>query len=244
MVDSVQQTAKYDVVIPYRTPSNFSEEELRYALRSISKNFLSLRNLYIIGDCPNWVKEVIHIPTNQYYSKVDNVRGAYHLAVGLPGLSEDFVIWHDDVYLLEPISEIPLWYGDSLQEFLAKYQSRYPFSYYTAIIERTTHSLPMELPHWELHTPYKVNKRAFAEQLKTYVGQGILGRALYCNLFHQGEGQYHQDVKLYEVPGSLGWQNEQRFKTFASSDDKTFFQVFYPVLREMFPSPCKFEDSI
>ena len=243
-MDSVQQTAKYDIVIPYRTHSNFSEEELRYALRSIAKNFLPLGDVYIIGDCPNWVKGVIYIPTNQGYSKADNVRGAYHLAVALPDLSEDFVIWHDDTYLLEPIDEIPLWHGDSLQEFLAKYQSRYPLSYYTAIIERTTQRLPIELPNWELHTPYKVNKRAFAEQLKTYAGQGALSRTLYYNLFHQGEGEYHQDVKLYEVSGSLGWQNEQRFKTFASSDDKTFFQVFYPVLKEMFPEPCKFEDSV
>ena len=244
MVALVQQTAKYDVVIPYKTPSNFSEEELRYTLRSIAKNFLSLRNVYIIGDCPNWVKRVIHIPTSQGYSKVDNVRAAHSIAVTRPEISDNFVLWSDDIYLLRPIQQIPLWHGGPLGNFLNTFKNRYLLSYYTSIIERTTNVVPGELPHWELHIPVVMNKESLSYILETYGGRGLLGRTLYGNIFHEGSGQYHQDVKLYRVEESKGWQTNPRYDTFVSSDDSTFYKILALPLANQFPDPCKFEDSV
>ena len=53
--------------------------------------------------------------------------------------------------------------------------------------------------------------------------------------------EYHQDVKIHSFLGAQGWQNEERFKTFVSSADNVFRGVVYPVLKEMFPEPSRYE---
>lgn len=228
-----------DIVIPYKKTQD--DLELRYALRSIEKNFKPVRDVYIVGDRPHWLQNIIHIPNRNNDHKRVNVGYGIRMALWRDELSRDFALWHDDMFLLEPIDEIPLWHGKSLKEFSALYNGIYPSSYYTQAINNT--DLPGEIPHFELHTPFMADKELLAKQLGDEIAtRSYLMRTMYLvNNSDREKWEYHQDVKIHSFLGAQGWQNEERFKTFVSSADNVFLGVVYPVLKEMFPEPSRYE---
>lgn len=95
---------KIDIVIPY-IKDEFWGEELRYALRSMEKNFKEEFKVNIIGYCPPWCRNVDHIP---YADDLSDP----HLAFANSGTKlkiamerfKRFVWTADDIYFLRPIN--------------------------------------------------------------------------------------------------------------------------------------------
>lgn len=231
--------SEIDIVIPYKRTHD--ELELRYALRSISENFQKVGRVYLVGDKPEWVRNVEYIPNTNKDHKRINVGYALRMAMWRDELSKEFLIWNDDMFLLEPLEEIPLWHGKSLKEFGALYNSRYPQSYYTKKIHQTT--AKSDLPHFELHIPILVDKEKLMEQIGDHPPErSYLMRTHYAlNNTDPSKWEYHEDVKIHSYSGSKGWQEKERFKTFVSSADNTFLGVIYPVLKELFPNKSRYE---
>ena len=51
-----------DIVIPLGTGSRWQNNELRFALRSIEKYLTGYDKIFIIGECPSYLQNIIHIP--------------------------------------------------------------------------------------------------------------------------------------------------------------------------------------
>lgn len=241
MADSDQLEHKYDVVIPYKVARNGSTEELRMALRSIDKNLLSVRDVYIVGDAPDWIQNVIHVQTPQGDTKRVNVGNSYRVAVAIEGLSDDFILMNDDMYIMKPTYKAPNWHGYNLRKFMEMYLSSYPRSYYTKMALRTNEYVPDELPHFELHTPKEFNKHKLADLMGPVPTRSVLLRTLYSNMYNLSDATFHEDVKIYRTQGSKDWHKQERFSEFASSDDNTYETVFHRILMEKFPEKSKYE---
>jgi hypothetical protein len=56
------KTVPIDVVYPLGTGSVWQDNELRYSLRSLEKNFPDLGRVYVVGHKPDWLGNVEHIP--------------------------------------------------------------------------------------------------------------------------------------------------------------------------------------
>ncbi|HPI19507.1 MAG TPA: hypothetical protein PKY56_03980 [Candidatus Kapabacteria bacterium] len=103
-----------DVVYPLGNGSLWNDNELRYSLRSLEKNLLDLRNVYIIGRLPNFITNVINIPVSDSLrqNKDGNIIHKVITACNRTEISPIFVRLSDDQLFLKPIrsSDIDFWY--------------------------------------------------------------------------------------------------------------------------------------
>lgn len=173
--------------------TNYSE--LRYSLRSIEENFTDLRNVYIIGNKPNWLINVkhIHIPDCYKSNKDANLINKVILACTDINLSDDFLQMSDDMYLLQKVNkdffEIP--YIDNNH---VRFVPGVRLSRWKNRLKRTVDllkSASYRSDCFEAHVPYMINKHLYPKTLFRYdygFGDGYCGNTLYFNTIHK-QGQ-------------------------------------------------------
>ena len=103
-----QRSQTVDVVYPYAA-SGQVWDELRYSVRSVAENFLDLRNIWIVGDTPEWLINSHLIPKDRPYQTDDLSRNRDYTqsllwAATNPEISDPFLAINDDHYLLAPMT--------------------------------------------------------------------------------------------------------------------------------------------
>lgn len=196
-----------DVVIPVRHGDQ--NEELRYALRSIAA-FLPHRHVWIVGHRPSWVTNAygIHLPQNG--TKHQNSLSNLLAACRDEAVSEEFVLWNDDFFLLEPLpAGVPALHRGPARDFLATYAGRRRSQYVMGleatieILEKLGHLDPLS---YELHVPMPMTKSGVltAHKMATAGGMpetlALQIRTLSGNLFPCRLPKRAEDVKIF-VPG-------------------------------------------
>lgn len=98
-----------DVVYPYIIEPGW--DSLKYSIRSMEKNFLDLRNIWVFGDKPSWANDklrVAEISRDTGNLKNDTLRrnrdtcNKMFTAATHPDMSQEFMYAGDDHYLLVP----------------------------------------------------------------------------------------------------------------------------------------------
>ena len=95
-----------DVV--YCLKNNVSGEELRYSLRSL-ENLKGIRNVWFYGGCPNWAKNIRHVPTTQGNTKWWNTANMLNDISQNFELSNNFIWFNDDFFVLRPCDKLDYW---------------------------------------------------------------------------------------------------------------------------------------
>lgn len=182
-----------DVVYPYK--ATHLDLELRYSLRSLDK-FMPHKRVIIAGDKPTCVSRLVRfvrVPrgTDRYQSSTANITAAVEQGVE----TDEFVVMHDDIFLLRP------WIfrhenRGTIEEYLA---SGLPQGLYRLHIEWTRDILKahgVTNPMWfGLHTPTVYERGKLLELIREFRGQRYLLRTLYHNLFPQPSYR-REDVKV------------------------------------------------
>ena len=214
-------------------------EELRYSLRSIEKNFPG-HNVWVVGYKPDWYSGPF-IPVKDTSNKFNNIRLAMIEACNHPGVSDDFVLMNDDFFLIKPITEWKNYNGGLLSDKITRYRQINPTATYLILLKKTFTQLkhmgirqPLD---YDIHVPMVFNKSKLLEiaylQLKP--------RSLYGNLY-QIASETITDVKRYapdSYMNSLSYMNAEY--PFISTEDKSFDLVKKEILGDMFPEPSKYE---
>src|SRR5689334_20567214 len=89
--------------------------ELRYSLRSVKRYLPYIRKVWILGDRPDFLTDdtslIEHVP-HEYVARIANyrlpVRNIFlltFLGTLIPKLAHDFLVFCDDYFLLEHVSE-------------------------------------------------------------------------------------------------------------------------------------------
>ena len=207
-------------------------------LRSLS-NIKDLGKVYVVGESPDWLQNVEFIPMTQGAQKGVNTRNALIKACQ-SDVSDDFILMADDIYITSPMDEIKLYHGGSLEEFLGKYMSRFPKSYYTKKIEKTMGILIADdAKHYELHVPMVINKHAALSLLTNPELHGMMFRTLYGNTTLAGAGEYAKDVKYFRRTTDKWYQNTP--VGCFSSDDSRFKGEVEGFLLRKFPNKSIYE---
>jgi hypothetical protein len=96
-----------DVYYPY-LHNESKWNELKYSLRSIDKHLKEDYRVVIVGDCPDWVKNVTHIPhtRNHHIEETSTFDAVSKLILYLnhESSSEYFIRMYDDIYLLQDVT--------------------------------------------------------------------------------------------------------------------------------------------
>ncbi|QMV00157.1 hypothetical protein GHV40_01040 [Devosia sp. D6-9] len=220
-----------DVVYPYKSaPDDF---ELRYSLRSLVN--VDHDRVVIAGDRPIIIDRAVQ------YVAVEPVHDRYRsstvnllAAIDRVGVSGDFILMHDDIFLLEP------WHfqHEHRAPLEAYIRGGGASGEYLALAAQTRDILlaqGVEEPlFFGLHTPTIYNAGRLVDLVREFEGQRYLLRTLYHNLFPAPSRQ-RDDVKVRAWVGSAGGD------VLSISDECATHPGFKTWIATRFPERCRYE---
>lgn len=233
------ELSDYDIV--YMVKDAIYNEELRYSLRSVEKNFPHNRVVFI-GGKPMCVHPDKQIIVNQKgATKWDRVRAMLEL-VGKDGsLTENFVLFNDDFFVMKPVTELPPYRYGTLQELCQRIERKNKGkpTKYTFSLEKTIKALGEKgLPtlNFELHLPILINRSKLLKTIERF--PEVKGtRSLYGNSYLVPFSKPMRDVKIFDNK-SLPTGDQP----FLSTEDMSFANgEVGKFIRETFPDKSRFE---
>ena len=229
-----------DMDIVYVVKDSAYNDELKYSLRSVDKNFPHKR-VWIYGGKPIGVHPDRQVPIVQKgKTKWDRVRGLWGMICENKEITDQFVIFNDDFFVLEPVTELPAYSDGSLKDLAQRIMDKNNGrpTYYTnrimkcsQILEEagyTTHS-------FELHVPMVIDKKLMLATRAKFPGAPA-SRSLYGNYNH---AKLHKmkDNKIVHLMGIPG-----KGQKFVSTEDMSFADgEVGRYIRGMFPDKSRWE---
>lgn len=243
-----------DVVYVIGKGSNWRDNELRFSLRSISKNGSGIRNVFIVGECPEYLKNIIHIPANDIFDPAVNADGniitKILAACGDKRLSENFLFINDDHLVLKPVNigDVPAFHKGSMDTFQDDYWN---LNYWRKRLRLTKDILiANHLPcfHFDCHTPIVMNKEKFKTVITGFDyknGIGLTMKSLYGNVVYGTTGTIltgqkktiFKHYKLQEIDKRISGAQFISFNDQGLNDSLKWWLI------DQFPNHCKYENS-
>lgn len=233
-----------DIVIPVK--SAMINEELRYCLRSISKNFPHDR-VWLAGYKPSWVSEAVgfitvNVPLGSKYKKAaENIL----VACRDDRVSDNFYLFNDDFFVMKPIEKFEDRCRGTMKERLTELAgNKTPYRYGLELAIDILKELGVRDPvDYGLHVPIAVNKGQWleawgAQSWLNREGKPVHMRSIYGNLYKKRPPQI-SDVKIADFDAP-----PPKNSTFLSTNDDSFAQgEVGKYVREMFPDKCVYENG-
>lgn len=237
--------SKTDVVIPLNNSSKVNNLELMYALRSLEYHMIDLGDIYIVGNKPSWVKNVIHVPFNDIYENNKNqniLQKILHTINEEKSLSNDFLFTNDDIFMLHNFyaDTLPNYYENSLSGYL-KSKPLLNSKYKNAVLNTLQILEDKNSPtlHFDIHCPIIYNKKRFKE-ICSNVKQEVVIKSLYANQVFS----ISQEMKDIKIHNPINYQQivDTTFNKFCFSlSDNCINEDMCVFLFNTFPIPSKYE---
>lgn len=210
-----------DIVYILGTGSLVNDEEIKISLRAIDENMLDLRDVYIIGEKPDFLTNIIHIDSEDY-SK-DKWKNAYHKvkkACEIYDISDEFLLMNDDFFMLDLFSGAD-WPFYALKGSNGGACGSNSFQVHCPIRIKKD---------WFLQMPYSVDQKACRSP-----------RSFYCN-FYRAPAKFCDDFIL-RVGSGMRDPDEQikEWPSFSISNSAMLHKPFVSWLHSKFPNPSKYE---
>lgn len=225
--------------------SPFARADLQYSIRSVAEN-LEFNRLWIYGGKRSGLKPDFYVERRNQKgaTKWDRVRAMYREVCENPEITEDFILFHDDFFVLKPTDEIEPRYCATLKENaeMIEHKNGNTPSEYTGLLRRTADVLTQggySANSYELHTPFIFNQAKLLKILEDYPKEHCI-RSIYANIYGIG-GKKANDVKIVDrkMPKEAeGWR-------FVSTNNWSFSHgEVGDYLRQRFNQPCKYETDV
>jgi len=173
----------HDIVIPYKQNNS---GELEACLKLIEKN-VPHRNVHVVEQY-----------AKSHYSEKSHINQILKLewAINNLDLSDEFYLFNDDFFVMEPIMGTPYYHKGTLADHITK---RRGGGTYIRALRTTEEYLSPGSLSYELHIPFLFDKEKLArliEMLKPNIvsGKCSLIRSAYGNIYEVG-GEQMEDVK-------------------------------------------------
>lgn len=229
-----------DIVIPYKK-SSLNGLELRYALRGIEKYVSDRGNIFLVGESPDFVHNVIHIqnavrPEKQF--KAANIVSHLLCACRDKRVSDWFLFMADDHFLLKELAPNYNHRGTLLEsaDKFTNHQS------YRATLFNTIAKLSDSSPDYG-HGPMLFNKALFVRamaQVDWTKPWGYAWKSLYCSL-NGIKGEAQRDIKLKMQVNANYIFRLIKNQAYFSVDDRAWNTELVQVLMQLYPNPSQYE---
>ncbi len=192
-----------DVVYAVGPYSKYGDAELRYSLRSLEMHGRGLRDLWIIGHCPEWICPDHHL-------RIPDFSGNPHACTALkvlvacaqPELTEQFVFMSDDFFIGKDVDliELPHYYLGTLSRVAVHHGGAYQQALRNTAAALSGRGYPTNC--YEAHAPMRIERDRFGDTLRKYEWEHprrshwVLWRSLYANTLRV-KGVFTRDVKLF-----------------------------------------------
>lgn len=222
----------------YILKADIDTDELKYSLRSVEKNF-PINRVWFVGGQPEGLEPDIRLKHDQVgNSKWEMIRSSMWKAVSDERLTEDFFLFNDDFFVMEPVDT------DSFRNFvdgtlgrrIDELHSESGMNAYT----RTLFKLEQELKtmheptmNFDVHLPMLLNKEQVRSTL--YKCSSPQMRSAIGNI-NRLPFVIHPDVKVYDL------ESVPVNETYLSTNDDTFKKGNVgKYIRETFTTKSRFE---
>ena len=236
---------KYDIV--YMVKDSSPNEELRYSLRSIEKNWGPRGDVWIFGGCPPDIKPDRFVPVDMLpeLGKWENTRRLMELICMHEEISREFWFFNDDFFVMRPASEdMPQQYNGLIPDAIREVERGGDASafYWTAQLRILADWAEREgfgQVNYEVHKPMRINRRKMLYVMEQYP-EVLFTRSLYGNFYGIG-GEDGEDV-LVKRPSERIEGLLRREPVFLSSTEESFAGgEIGRYVREAFPERCRWE---
>ena len=208
----------YDVV--YIVKEDPRNEELRYSIRSVVENF-PVRNIWIFGYCPSWLKEIIHVKIPQNGQKWENSKMLFDKIANCESLPDEFVLFNDDFFVMEKLDKVDQWYDGLLQDRVDQlseiFKNSHPLyaNQLQQVVDRLAEHGIKEPKNYAVHKPMLFDRKKMKESLELTKDLPMSLRSFYANYFNVG-GINAPDTKVFKL-GPYDFDGP-----YLSTDDRTF----------------------
>lgn len=229
---------KNDIV--YLLKDQKRNEELRFSLRSVEKNF-PYRKVWFYGGCPAYLKPDERVWVNQNKdTKWKNTTSMIEQICRNPDITDDWWLFNDDFFIMMPWHTSKAVYDGDLYKRIVTVENRCGMqpSVYSVQLRRATIELESKgLPvlNYAVHTPMLINKEKALQTFKEFPDL-VMFRSIYGN---------HHRLGGIDIPdGKCGFigQTFNEDAPVLSTSDVTWIKA--PVgefIRERFREKCRFE---
>lgn len=226
-----------DIVYILRQGKN---EELRYSLRSVEKNF-PYKRVWFFGGKPDGLKPDMFVRVFQEGdTKWQKVRNTLLQVCQDDRITDDFWLFNDDFFIMKKVEKPVNYYDGTLAQRINQIEavlfgrsSAYSLQlrHLLETLKRAGIQEPLNYAH---HTPMLINRKRMFETLEAYQNEPMF-RALYGNINKIG-GEQMADVKFYQKrqPFPIG--------TYASTADESWqTEKIGQIIRGKFACKSRFE---
>lgn len=210
-----------DVVYILGSGSLVKNEEIRYSLRSLERNMLDIADVYIVGEKPEFLKDFIHIPSQDL--SPEKWRNAYKkikIACADSRISEDFLLMNDDFFMLEPFNG-----------------AEFPF-----YALKNSNGGTDGLHSFHIHCPMRIRKLWYSQMPLDMLAKGRHSpRTFYAN-FYKAPPTFCEDFILRVGEGCADFDvRTKKSPCFSIGDTAMLYEPFRLWLDNLFPEPSRFE---
>ena len=240
-----------DLVYVLGKGSRWQDNEIRFSLRSVTKNLKNAGKIFIVGQIPDFVKNCIHVPCADIFDPVINADGNMtHKLLTVcnrKDLSENFLFMNDDFIINQPVAanEIKwLHKGDMANQPPSYWTSQF----YRHRLKRTFDELKargMTTLQYDYHAPMLMNKHSFISVMKEFdytTDIGYTFRSLYGNNMKLPtipvQGQKKTFFKFHTITQINDLSNNINFIGY---NDQGLNDSLKWWLIDRFPNKCKYE---
>jgi hypothetical protein len=249
------------IVIPY-VHEAAKGEELRFSIRSISENLNTDFKISIIADeMPLWSNDINfieHIRKTGVGSKMFDSWQKMNIVVNHPEITDDFIYWYDDIYLLSKInlSFFDKQYSNGLIRNLPTRKSNKLWYTYLYFTEGVLIKEFKNIYNYENHMPRLFNKELMKHIIKKYdpFNKDLFFATLYYNNYYKNDPvilNKNDNIKA----GFYGANSAQSFETiniqniekicqdkiFLNHNDHGYSESMKLFISKIFRKKCKYE---
>ena len=205
-------TADLDII--YFVKDGVRNEELRYSLRSVDAN-MPHKRVWIFGGCPTNIVPDVRVRVAQTgKTKWDRVRNMYKIVCENKEITDNFIMFNDDFFVMQPTDHITPLHRCTLDEHIRILEPSKP-SPYSRLLRGCKEAIKNDTPlSYELHTPFIFNKKLLMDVLNTFSDQHCIS-TIYGNLYYAKQSEEHRDVKIFNTHPDFDYKNSR----FLSTDD-------------------------
>jgi hypothetical protein len=233
-----------DVVYVLGNGSRWEDNELRYSLRSVEKHLKKYDKIIIVGEKPDWVKNVIHIPKPDLHKeKETRIALKVKAACNDERVSKNFLFMNDDIFLTKPehAPYYPNYYSGSVQEAWEKKNIN---MIYRGAIKNTLSAFhDREQKYFDIHTPIIYNKDNFLEMMERHdwnMEFSFIVKSLYGNRFRISATSL-KDCKIDHVYPREEILERIKNRPCFSVGDRGLTATMKDIIEKMFPEKSQYE---
>lgn len=227
-------TSELDVV--YFVKDGVNNDEFRYSLRSICKN-MKFKRVWVFGGCPKDIVPDVRIRVVQEgRTKWDRVRNMFKMACENKELSEDFVLFNDDFFVMKYMDKLEPMYRCSLEDHI-KVLPKGEYANLLKTVDAELKEKGVTTLSYELHVPFIFNKKKLLSLIE-HTPELHCTRTLYGNTYKIG-GNQSRDVKAFNDKPDFDYKEA----ALLSTDDGVvnINNNVWRYIKRNFPSRCKYE---